>query len=57
MPLQCTMRPFGKEVIIKLPGPEQPEAPRHAVASRLPSWSSKSRSFSNKERGPDALAS
>jgi hypothetical protein len=57
MPLQCTMRPSGMEVITRSLAPKQPEAPRHAVASGFPSWSKKSRSFSNRERDPEALAS
>jgi hypothetical protein len=51
------MRPYGKEVITRSPAPKQPEAPRHAVASGFPSWSGKSRSFSNMERDPETLAS
>jgi hypothetical protein len=57
MPLQCTMRPSGMEVITRSLAPKQPEAPRHTVASGFPSWSRKSRSFSNMERDPETLAS
>jgi hypothetical protein len=57
MPLQCIMRPSGMEVIIRSLEPKQPEAPRHAVASRLPTWSKESRSFSSVERDLETLAS
>jgi hypothetical protein len=45
------------EVITRSPASKHPEAPRHAVASGLPSWSRKSRSFSSMERDPEMLAS
>jgi hypothetical protein len=57
MPLQCTTRPSSKEVITRSPGTEQPEAPRHEVASDFPSWSSKSRSCSSVEQDPETPAS
>jgi hypothetical protein len=49
--------PPGMGVIIRSLAPKQPEAPRHAVASGLPPWSRKSRSFSSMERDPETLAS
>jgi hypothetical protein len=57
MPLQCTMRPSGMEVITRSPAPKQPEAPQHAVASGLSSWSIKSMSFSSMERDLEMLGS
>jgi hypothetical protein len=55
MPFQCTKRPSGVEVIIRLLAPKQPETPRHAVASGF--WSRESKSSSNMERDSEALAS
>jgi hypothetical protein len=57
MPLQCTKRPSGMEVIIRSLASKLPKAPRHAVASGPPNWSRESRSFSDAERDPETSAS
>jgi hypothetical protein len=57
MPFQCTKRPSGVEVIIRLLATKQPEAPRRAVASGFSSWSRVSKSSSNVERDSEMLAS